>query len=63
MQSPVFRDLTGPEKKQIALAKIQEYLRYAGVNATIQEIDDLVEACYAEYKKVQASPLIFAEAK
>jgi len=63
MQSPIYRDIAGPEKKQMAIAKIREYLSLAGIDATLQQIDDLIEACLAEYKKAQIAPMILGEAK
>ncbi|MCX6064635.1 MAG: phage holin, LLH family [Chloroflexi bacterium] len=51
MQHPAYKDLTGPEKKSLAILKITEYINKAGFNFTKDHIEEIIEAVYAEIKK------------
>ena len=52
IQSPAFKDLTGAEKKEIALVKINDYLRNYNIRFSHEQMSEMIEAVYAEISSV-----------
>jgi len=48
IQSPAFKELTGAEKKEIAIVKITDYLNDYGIEFSHDQVSEMIEAVYSE---------------
>jgi hypothetical protein len=52
MQHPAYKDLTGAEKKEMAIVKITNYLDEVGLNFSHEQVSEIIEAVYAEIGQI-----------